>query len=115
MCFYQLWHLSSHPSPECILISIFRRKHQRKVKFCFKILLLHPFILYTCRHTHPALVWRSEDNWTTFRSGLVLSFHLVGPGDWTQIIRVGGKHINPLRHFANPKGQRNKVELSDIP
>lgn len=32
----------------------------------------------------------------------VLSFHHVGPGDETQVIRFGIKHLYPLSHPADP-------------
>jgi hypothetical protein len=41
-----------------------------------------------------ALLWDSEDNlWE-----LILSFHYVGPGNHTQVIRYGSKHPILLTH-----------------
>lgn len=34
---------------------------------------------------------------------LVLSFHQVGPGNWTQIIRVGRRHLPLVSHLTNTK------------
>ena len=34
--------------------------------------------------------------------GLVLPFYLVGLRDQRQVIRLGGKPLNPLSHFVSP-------------
>lgn len=34
-------------------------------------------------------MWRSEGN----LQELVLSFYYVGPGDWKQVVGLGGKHL----------------------
>lgn len=31
---------------------------------------------------------------------LDLFFHPVGPGHWTQVVRLGGKQLCPLNHLA---------------
>jgi hypothetical protein len=33
-----------------------------------------------------------------------LSFHHVNPWDWTQVVRVGSKHLYPLNHLARSQG-----------
>lgn len=40
----------------------------------------------------------SEDNFQE----LILSFHLVGPGDQPQVFGLGGKHLYSLRHLSWP-------------
>lgn len=40
-------------------------------------------------------VWRSGDN----VKELVLSFHQVGPGARTQVMKLGGKRLYPLSHL----------------
>lgn len=51
--------------------------------------------MYVCRHAHATgHMWMSEDNsWE-----LVLSHHLVGSGNWTQVFRSVCKHLCPLKH-----------------
>lgn len=47
--------------------------------------LLHLFIFYHVR----ACMWQSEDNLRE----LTFSFHYVGPGNLTQVIRLGTKNF----------------------
>jgi hypothetical protein len=42
-------------------------------------------------------IWQSENNFVK----LVLSFHHIGPGDQSQIIRLGGKHFYPLSYLSS--------------
>lgn len=63
-----------------------RKSHQPKLIY-FDVLQL------ACTHMR-----RSEDN---FQES-VLSFHSVGPRDWTWVVRLGGKHLDPLNHFNSP-------------
>lgn len=42
-----------------------------------------------CTHAHSTVhLWRTDDKFQKF----VLSFHLVSPRDWTQVVRLTGKH-----------------------
>lgn len=45
-----------------------------------------------------AHVWRSEDNLPE----LVPSSYHVGPGNETQVVRLGTRHLSPLNHLAGP-------------
>lgn len=54
--------------------------------------------MHTCIHV-TVYVRRSEDN----LEELVLSFHYMGSGDQTQVIRLGGKPLYPLSRFAGPR------------
>lgn len=65
---------------------IFNRKPQSKF-----LILKVTFVYFGGAH-----VWRSEDNiW-----GSVLSH--VGPGDRTQVVRLGCKCLDPLSHYICP-------------
>lgn len=48
---------------------------------------------------HPH-IWSSE---TSFQK-LLLSFHYMGFGNWTQVVCLGGKYHYLLRHVAEPTG-----------
>lgn len=51
------------------------------------------------RACHRAHILRSEDNlWQS-----ILSLHHVGPGNRTQIIRVGGKCLYQMSHLGAPE------------
>lgn len=53
--------------------------------------------IYMHRHLRvTAYMQRSDDNLL----GSVLSFHHVGRRDGTQIIRLGNKYLDPLRHLT---------------
>lgn len=49
-------------------------------------------------HTYHGTPVGSEDNLRE----LILSFHHVGPGSYTQVIRYGGKHPILLTHLTVP-------------
>lgn len=40
--------------------------------------------------------------WTVYLWASVFSFHRMGPRDWTETVRFGGKHLYPLSHLAGP-------------
>lgn len=44
-----------------------------------------------CVHV-TAYLWRAEDH---FQES-ILSFHYVGPRDWTQVVRLGSKYLYPI-------------------
>lgn len=46
-----------------------------------------------------ARVWRSEDIFLKS----TLCFHCVSPRDSSQFILLGGRHLFPLRHLADPE------------
>lgn len=101
-------------APECILTSIFRRRHWGLEKFKVFKFFYHIHLFCLCLGTHaPRSARRSEDSLQ--ECGLVLSFHSMGLGGWTQVIQLGGKSINPLRRIASPEDQRNKEDVSEIP
>lgn len=82
---------ASFPNPKV-------RLHDRKVVLKYEF--LRPFVvilwcicLCVCNHS---AVWRSEDNLLE----LAFSFCLVGPGNWTKVIGLGGKHLHPLSNLA---------------
>lgn len=52
----------------------------------------------TCDTAH---TWRSEDS---FRESVV-SFHYVGPRDWTQVFGLGDKHLFLLSRLASPESR----------
>lgn len=59
--------------------------------FCFDFVM---YMFVACRH---GAVWRSEDTLLQ----LAVSFCHGGPGNWTQVIGLGGgKHLRPLRNLA---------------
>lgn len=66
-----------------------------------------------CTHKHTpahdtAPVWRLEDN----SQELVLSFHCMGSGDRTQVIRLGSKRLYPLSQFTGPRQNFSVVKYS---
>lgn len=66
-----------------------------------KNIWLHLFvcsIVYVCRCTHP-LIWREVKGQLVWVSSFLL--HL-GPRDWTQAVKLGGKWLCALSHRAGP-------------
>jgi hypothetical protein len=55
-------------------------------------MFLHLFIVCMCVH---AIIHVEV-------SGSLFSFHHVGPGNWTQVIRHGSKHLYLLSHLVGP-------------
>lgn len=56
------------------------------------------YCTHACVHSHllQACVWRSEDN----QEEPFFSFHLMGPQDQRQVVRLGGKHLYLLSHYS---------------
>lgn len=63
--------------------------------------------MHTCMHV-TVCVWRSEDN----LQELVLSFHCVGSGDQTQVVRPGSKRVYPQSWLASPWQNFSVVKYS---
>lgn len=80
--------------------------------------------LWVSRH-YPSLMSRPLDLcWTCFPlvcsfvlkllrcsnfHAIVLSFHQVGPRNWTQVLRLGGKGLYPLSHLTGLIFLKNKL------
>lgn len=65
--------------------------------------------VFVCKHIHTHVhVWRLEDN---FRDS-VLFFHYVGPGVWTQVIRIGGKSLSAEPSCLHWKGIVTMVSMT---
>lgn len=70
-----------------------RRKFWRRILSYFYIYLFI-YLLWGWVGVH---LWRSEH---TFGES-VLSFHHVGYRNWTEVVRLGGKHLCPLNHLVS--------------
>lgn len=69
-------------------------------RYFFSLKILTFSYLFACvRVFHGSLqVWRTEANLCES----VLPFYYVGPGNQTQVLRVGGKPLSPLSHLSSP-------------
>lgn len=94
------------PVPQgCINLSL-RCSYQLNGCKWNKVLLSHKYINFSSVnqpvggwgvHTYQSLcILRAEDN----LSESVLSLFCEGPGEWTQIIKLGSKGLQPLSHFT---------------
>lgn len=66
--------------------------------FLLKVLYLVIYCVCVCVFHGPLQVWRTEANLCES----VLPFYYVGPGNQTQVLRIGGEPLSPLRHLSSP-------------
>jgi hypothetical protein len=59
---------------------------------------LYASYVFNCNYTY--LVWGKMGRLKEYLWEMILSFDYMGLWDWTQVIRLSGKHLYPLSHFT---------------